>query len=183
MPLPDLAPIESPRLTLRPVVGADLADLLAVNGDPEVTRFLPYTTWRSMDDAVAWLGRMEALATAGTGQQLVVERRSDAKVIGTVLLFKHDEPSRRVELGYALGRADWGQGCMREALGALCTRAFASGQLRRLEAEVNPANRASCRLLESLGFALEGRLRQRWVAQGVAYDTRLYGLLADDGHG
>jgi [ribosomal protein S5]-alanine N-acetyltransferase len=52
--------------------------------------------------------------------------------------------------------------------------------VRRIEAEVNPANTASNALLLGLGFTHEGTARQRWVAKGRAYNTNLYGLLADE---
>lgn len=180
MPFDPISSIATPRLRLRPVAGADLPDLLEVNGDPEVTRFLPYATWQSLDDGVAWLGRMDALAATGTGRQLVVERSADAKVVGTVLLFKFDEGSARVELGYVLGRKHWQQGLMCEALAGVCEHAFSALAIRRIEAEVNPANVASHALLERLGFTREGTLRQRWVAKGMAYDTHVYGCLADE---
>jgi RimJ/RimL family protein N-acetyltransferase len=177
-----LDPIVTPRLHLRDVAEADLVDLLRINGDPEVTRFLPYAPWSGLDDARSWLHRMRELGAAGTGRQLVLVQRDGGRVIGTLLLFRFDAVSARLELGYVLGRAHWGQGWMHEALQATCVAAFTQLGMRRLEAEVNPANRASTRLLERLGFTLEGRLRQRWVARGEAYDTHLYGLLADDGH-
>jgi RimJ/RimL family protein N-acetyltransferase len=37
-------------------------------------------------------------------------------------------------------------------------------------------------LLQRVGFSLEGTMRQRWVAKGVAYDTNFYGYLAEDWH-
>lgn len=172
--------LDTPRLTLRPVAAADLPDLLEVNGDPQVTRLLPYATWQSLQDGQAWLERMAALGASGTGQQLVVVRRADAKVIGTLLLFKFDAGSKRVELGYVLGRSHWGQGLMREAVVAACSHAFTGLGIRRIEAEVNPDNAASCALLARVGFVLEGTLRKRWMAKGVAYDTRIYGCLAED---
>lgn len=177
------APIESicaERLMLRPVAERDLPDLLEINGDPEVTRFLPYATWQSLDDGAAWLRRMETLGSTGAGQQLVVARNEDGKVIGTVLLFKFDEGSARVELGYVLGRQYWKQGLMREALEAVCAHAFSAMAIRRMEAEVNPMNHGSNALLQRVGFTLEGTMRQRWVAKGVAYDTNFYGYLAED---
>lgn len=180
MPFPAITRIASPRLTLRPVTAADLEDLLEVNGDPAVTRFLPYPTWQSVADGTAWLARMEALASSGTGRQLVLVRNADSKVIGTLLLFRYDEGSSRVELGYVLGRSHWGQGLMREAIAAACADAFGRLDLRRIEAEVDPANVASNQLLLRVGFVVEGTLRKRWVARGVAYDTNLYGYLIDD---
>lgn len=180
MPFPSIARVDSPRLTLRAVQASDLPDLLEVNGDPQVTRFLPYATWQSLQDGEAWFARMQALGASGSGQQLVLARRSDSKVIGTMLLFKYDEGSSRMELGYALGRAHWKQGLMREAIVAACSHAFEAQGIRRIEAEVNPDNLASGALLAAVGFTLEGRLRKRWVAKGAAYDTNIYGCLAQE---
>jgi ribosomal-protein-alanine N-acetyltransferase len=183
MPLSHITPIHSGRIVVRPVTRSDLRDLLEINGDDEVTRYLPYATWQSPDDGTAWLARMQALGASGTGQQLVIAAAGDGKVIGTVLLFKFDEPSARVELGYVLGRAHWRQGLAREALRAVCGHAFGRLGIRRIEAEVNPDNLASNALLQRLGFMHEGRLRQRWVAKGVAYDTHIYGCLAQEWRG
>jgi RimJ/RimL family protein N-acetyltransferase len=180
MPLPRFSQVSTPRTTLREVSGADLPDLLEINGDPEVTRYLPYVTWASDADATAWLERMQALDESGNASQLVIARNKDDKVIGTALLFKYDEGSNRVELGYVLGRMHWRQGYAAEALGALLDHLFGAMGIRRVEAEVNPDNEASNALLRKLGFRHEGFLRQRWVAKGEAYGVNVYGLLADD---
>lgn len=180
MPFPTIVLVESARTLLRAVLAEDLADLMEVNGDPQVTQFLPYATWQTLEDGIAWLGRMQSLQASGSGQQLVLQRRSDGKVMGSLLLFKFDEASARVELGYVLGRSHWGQGLMSEAVLAVCARAFGTWGVRRMEAEINPLNAASCGLLERAGFLLEGTLRQRWVAKGLAYDTRLYAALAHE---
>ena len=178
MSLPAFGPLSTPRLVIREVRHADLDDLFEVNGDHEVTRFLPYAAWQSRDDGVAWLTRMTSLVERGNARQLVVVRNDDDKVIGTLLLFNFDPGSARLELGYVLGRAHWGRGLMREALQSVCAYAFGSLGIRRLEAEVHSSNVASIRLLRSLGFVHEGTLRKRWAAKGAAYDTDMYGLLS-----
>jgi RimJ/RimL family protein N-acetyltransferase len=180
MPLAPVPPLRTPRLTVREIVAADLADLMAVNGDPEVTRFLPYATWTGPDDALAWHRRMEALVAAGGTRQLVMGLNEDASVVGTVLLFKHDEGSRRVELGYTLARAHWGRGLAREALAAVLTHAFGAMGLRRVEAEVDPANLASNALLARLGFTREGLLRDKYEVKGRTYGVHAWGLLAGE---
>lgn len=180
MPLPLFPEIRTARLVVRTVAEPDLADLLEVNGDDEVTRYLPYATWRGHDDAIAWLSRMQGVCATGTARQLVIERQSDRKVIGTVLVFHFEEPSARVEIGYVLGRAHWRQGYATEALRAVCRHAFEDVGIRRVEAEARPDNFASNELLLSLGFTHEGRLRQRWVAKDETYDTNIYGLLLED---
>lgn len=179
--LSTLESIDAPELSLRRVHAGDLPALLAVNGDPEVTRFLPYRPWRDLDDATAWLARMQALHDGGSGAQLVLQRRADAALLGTLLLFRLDADHGRVEIGYVLGRAHWGGGWMRRALLATCAHAFGTLGLRRIEAEVQPANTRSAGLLRRVGFTHEGTARRRWVgSDGVPYDTLLFGLLADD---
>lgn len=180
MPLAPPEPIHTPRVTVRLLEESDLPGLMAVNGDDQVTRFLPYATWRSPEDAQAWHQRMQGLHQTGTALQFVLLDRATGEPAGTCLLFRHDEGSARAELGYVLGRAHWGSGLMQEALQGLLACAFGPLQLRRLEAEVNPANVASTRLLQRLGFTREGVLRQRWVGKGEPYDVVVFGLLSHE---
>jgi [ribosomal protein S5]-alanine N-acetyltransferase len=169
--------LHTPRLVVRRVQEQDLPALMHVNGDDAVTRHLPYASWRSMDDATAWLGRMRGLEAAGAACQYVVMDNTLGQAIGTCLLFKWEQASARAEVGYVLARAHWGQGLMREALAVLIGFAFNTLALNRIEAEVNPANTASLALLARLGFVQEGVLRERWVAKGQAYDVVAHGLL------
>jgi len=75
VPLQAPASIDSPRLQIRLVTRADLQDLMAVNGDEAVTRFLPYATWSAIADAHAWYERMEKIQATGTALQFVLIER------------------------------------------------------------------------------------------------------------
>jgi [ribosomal protein S5]-alanine N-acetyltransferase len=174
------SPIETERLCVRLVVESDLPALLEVNSSEEVTALLPYATWNSTADAEAWLQRMRGIETTGLAFQFVVVLKSTGKAIGSALVFRYEEGSARAELGYALGRAHWGQGLMREALSGLLDSAFGTMGLRRLEAEVDTRNSSSARLLQRLGFTKEGLLRQRWLTKGEARDVEMHGLLRDE---
>jgi [ribosomal protein S5]-alanine N-acetyltransferase len=181
MPLPANFPIQTPRLQLRTVIQSDLPDLLKVNSNPRVTDFLPYDTWHTPADAQAWFERTQTRCADGNGIQLVVALNAPPHtVIGTAILFAHDAESGRVELGYVLGEAHWGQGFAREAVGHLVRHCFAQMGIRRIEAQINPANTASCKLVEALGFTLEGHLRNRYTAKGRTYGVNLYAKLASD---
>ena len=180
MPLTAPNPIESERLLVRLVSKSDLPALLEVNSNHEVTALLPYATWNSMADAEAWLQRMKGIQATGLALQFVLVLKSTGMAIGTGLLFRFEEGSARAELGYALGRAYWGQGLMLEALEALISCAFGNMNLRRLEAEVDTRNQSSARVLQRLGFTKEGLLRQRWVSKGETNDVEVYGLLRNE---
>ena len=177
MPLsaPDL--ISAPRVQLHRLMRADLEALLAVNGDPQVTQYLPYKAWTSLADAEAWYLRMESLQQDGNAIQWVIERSDTRRAIGTCLLFRYEQANEAAELGYVLGREYWGKGWMSEALNAVIEWIFTSTPVRRLEAFVDGRNGASQRLLRRIGFVAEGTLRERWNVGGALVDANLYGLL------
>ena len=56
--------------------------------------------------------------------------------------------------------------------------AFDTLGLRRIEADIDPRNTSSCKLVERMGFVREGLLRDRWCVAGEVSDSALYGLLA-----
>lgn len=168
--------LDTPRLVLRLPGEDDLADILAIFSDPDVTRFWSGSPWSGMDEARAWLARMRRGQAEGTGLLLVLEARDSGHVIGDCTVFDIHH-TRRAEIGYALGRPFWGQGLMHEALTALVDYAFGPMDLRRLEADIDPANSASRRSLERLGFVREGLLRERWEVEGRLSDSEMFGLL------
>jgi len=174
------ATLETDRLVIRGIKETDMADLLVMNQDDEVLRFLPYAKWLGIDDGMAWLARVRKLEAAGTAVQLVLVDKASGRVIGACVLFKYDEGSSRAELGFAIARECWGKGLMVEALSVLIAHAFQVRGVRRLEAEANPLNTASCRLLARLGFAEEGLMRQRYRVKGAIYDTKIFGLLSGE---
>jgi [ribosomal protein S5]-alanine N-acetyltransferase len=172
--------IATERLVLRLVAPQDLPALLKVNADDVTTRYLPYASWSGMDDAQAWFERAAKRLETHEAAQFVMVQRESGNVIGSCLLFKFDQPSARAEVGYVLGREHWGAGYMFEAMKALVDFAFDHLALRRLEAEIDPRNTGSARLLERLGFKLEGVQRERWDSKGETSDSGLYGLLRSD---
>ena len=69
---------------------------------------------------------------------------------------------------------------MTEALNEFIHYAFSELKLNRLEADIDPDNKASAQLLVKLGFNLEGRLKQRWIVNGVVSDSEIYGLIRSE---
>lgn len=107
------------------------------------------------------------------GWSITVE--GDDRAIGT--LAAHEKRQGGViEIAYSLVRDHWGKGYAREAVTALIDQLFSEGH-RKLFGDVDPDNLASRRLLESLGFQLEGILRDEWNTHIGVRDTALYGLL------
>jgi ribosomal-protein-alanine N-acetyltransferase len=170
--------LQAARLTLRAMEPADADAVFAMRSDPVVQRYGSHPPWTDRQVAVGYIERnIEAMA-ARTGAQFSVVRRDDQAVVGTCTLFHLDEPCRRAEIGYVLLQAEWGKGYAQEAVSALLDWGFGPLGLNRVEADIDPRNVASARVLERLGFTREGLLRERWIVDGETSDSLLYGLLA-----
>ena len=164
-------------MRLRWLVPTDVPALYEVFSDPEVMRYWSHVPFTREEQARELLAAIEKAFAEKSLFQWGVALRDGDRVIGTCTLSSVDVSNRRAELGYALGRAHWGQGLMREALDRLLAYAFGDLGLRRLEADVDPRNAASIALLERLGFRREGHLRERWMVAGEVQDSLFYGLL------
>ena len=90
------------------------------------------------------------------------------------------ERDRRTEIDYDLSPAFWGLGFMTEALREVLRHDFEGIGLNRIQAIVHPENTRSARLLEKLGFQMEGILRQYHRVLDDYYDHLLYSLLKTD---
>ncbi len=106
--------------------------------------------------------------------------RSDDVVIGTCTLFHLEPRHRRAEVGYALRSDHWGRGIATEAATLALDWSFRMLGLHRIEADIDPRNHRSRHLLQRLGFASEGLLRQRYIVGDEVSDTELFGLLGED---
>jgi [ribosomal protein S5]-alanine N-acetyltransferase len=174
----DQVKLRTPRLVLRPQQSDDAQSLFALFSDPVATRYLSRLRWSTIEQAHEALAKDAEARAAGQILRLAVELAGHPGLVGQVLLFNFERPSRRAEMGYILAPSLWGRGYMHEALHALVDFAFSTLELNRLEAEIDPRNIASARSLERLGFAKEGHLHERWIVNGEVSDTGLYGLLA-----
>lgn len=179
MSTPPLPTLESPRLRLRPYRQDDARAIYALYSDPVVTRYWSFPAWTRREQANEYLAARMALETPAVYAWAMAEREGD-RLVGTTTLFSLSGPHKRAEIGYSLLPARQGQGLATEALRTVLGHAFGPLGLERIEADVDPRNEPSWRLLEKLGFRREGLLRNRWRVDGEVCDSFLYGLLRED---
>jgi [ribosomal protein S5]-alanine N-acetyltransferase len=147
-------PLLTERLELRAFELSDLDALHAVNGDPEVTRFMkPYPTAEHTRRALDVHVRE---ARAGRPAFWAVIERSSGDLIGDAGVGLVDGIGPEFELGYALGTHWWGRGYATEA--ARAVRDYALGELALPEvlALVRPDNAASINVVEKLDMERVG---------------------------
>lgn len=170
--------ISTSRLSLRAISETDLDDFYAIYSNPEVMRYWSTPPLPNKDAARTLIDEIHH--DVDRNEILKWGIALDGRLIGSVTLFHMDLTHRRSEIGYALGRAYWGNGYMQETLTAVINYAFDALNLHRIEADVDPRNHASVRTLERLGFLREGYLRERWQVSGEIQDAFFFGLLRPD---
>lgn len=84
------------------------------------------------------------------------------------------------EIGYVLAQPYWGRGLGTEAAGAAVRWAFGEGGFHRVQATCRPENVASWRVMEKVGLAREGLLRDHLLIRGRYRDSYLYAVLSID---
>lgn len=172
--------MQTERLRLRAFSRADADAFLKIFSDQRVLAYWASEPISTQVEAEALVDKELQLAEDNSCHNWAISLISDDNLIGKITLFRIDDANRRAEIGYFLDSDHWGQGYMFEALGCVLDHAFDELGLHRIEADVDPGNEPSLRLLDRFGFEREGFFRERWLMRGEWYDSIMLGLLADD---
>lgn len=171
----------TPRLRLREIAEGDWAAVRAYQSDPRYLAWREWTT-RSEQDARDFVAdRMrEAAGRPRRHFPLALELRDDPGLIGIASIRVTEPEHAQGETGIELAPEHWGRGLAREALAALLGLGFGELGLHRVSTVSLADNVAASRLVEGLGFRVEGRLREHRLMGGRWVDSVLHALLAGE---
>jgi RimJ/RimL family protein N-acetyltransferase len=145
--------IRTPRLLLRPQVGADIPAILSGLNDWNVVRwltFVPYPYTRG--DAEEWMARQVPVVP---GKAHFAIDLPGGGMIGGITLGN--------DLGYWLARSQHGRGYMTEACAAVLEWHFAALPDDIVPSGYHAGNAASASVQRKLGFVETGRREMRFV--------------------
>ena len=168
--------LETPRLTVRPASPEDAKALTRIQNTDFVRRYNGMDLWDEAQTA--------AILRKNAGRCFVLCLKASGEVIGELGI---EEDGLRWQanakmLDYYLDEAHARRGYMTEALSAVLAHLFRDEGLDVVSARVFAPNRASRRLLEGLGFRLDGVLRHcvKGGFDGVIYDDAVYSMLKEE---
>lgn len=142
--------LETDRLLLRPLTGADFDDYAAMMADPEVSGGLAEPIGNSPDDAwrslAVFIGHREI---RGYSHWALVEKATGAFVGRAGPWRPHGFPGLGV--GWCLARAHWGKGYASEAARAAVTYCFDSLDADEVVSAILPGNERSIAVAERIG--------------------------------
>lgn len=169
--------IETPRLILRDIRLTDAQRFFEIRSNPEVMKYMDRELTRSIEEAEEMLKDSIEAYRKQTAVIWAITFKDNDDMVGYVCLLKWQREHFRAEAAYALLPAYQGKGIMSEALGAVIKYGFETLNLHRIEADVNPGNMPSIKLLEKFNFQREAYFRENFFFNGKFVDSVIYGLL------
>ncbi len=157
--------LETSRLILRRFTPDDLDDLVALDADPAVMRYItggrPTPRDEMRDDYLPWWLAYYDRGDAW-GFWAAIERDTGAFLGWFHLRPNEGDPPDEPELGYRLLRAAWGRGYATEGSRALVDKAFVELGARRVYATTMTVNVGSRRVMEKAGLRFVRRFTMPW---------------------
>lgn len=158
------APVITRRMRLRSFTTDDVDDLVALDSDPQVRRFVDDGRQVTAHGAAAAIERWQASAPDGPASGCwAADELESGRFLGWFHLFVPDGGSDRERvLGYRLVAARWGRGLATEGSRALIAMAFETASIQRVTAETLTIHAASRRVMEKCGMRLARRFQAEW---------------------
>ena len=151
-----MAELKTERLVVREFVSDDAEFILDLLNQPSFIRFIGDKGVRSVDDAKNYIatGPVESYRQHAFGLYLVELKESKIPIGMCGVLKRQSLPDP--DLGFAFLPEYWRKGYAFEAASAVVDQAKDVFKLTRILAITTPDNDASIKLLQRLGFQLEG---------------------------
>lgn len=169
--------LESDCIRLRGIREEDISILYELFSNPQVMRYWSHSPMRTRQEAIDYANTLLESFVKHEALRWVIADLSSDQMIGTCALYEINPAHARAGLGYALMPEHWGKGLATEAASLAISYGFLELDLHRIEADTEPNNLRSNKVLERLGFQREGLLRERFMHPDGIQDSLIFGLL------
>ena len=130
--------------------------------------------------ALNYVDRQRGRLGEGVGFSFVIADARSDEALGGIGLWLRNHEQGRGSVGYSVAPRARGRGAAGDALVAVTGFAWTFPELFRLEAFIEPANRASIRTARAAGFTREGVLRSYMELGGVRRDMAVFARLRSE---
>jgi ribosomal-protein-alanine N-acetyltransferase len=174
-PFPQLV---TDRIGLRQISQKDVNAVFSLRSDKRVMQFIDRPIAKTTEDAAELIQKIIDSLTTNDGITWGIALKNDPGLIGTIGFWRIIKEHWRAEIGYLLHPDFQGKGIMQEAMGLVLDYGFKKMNLHSIEANVNPVNAASIKLLERNNFIREAYFKENFCYDGKFLDSAIYSLLA-----
>lgn len=174
--------LETDRLILRKFTSTDAVAMYRNwASDPEVTKFLTWKTYESVEVAKTVINDWkQSYEKEDFYQWAIVLKELGDEPIGSISVVHINERISEMEIGYCIGKKWWNKGVMTEALQAVIDLLFGEVGVNRISARHDANNPSSGKVMKKCNMAYEGTLKSAgWNNQGVC-DMSCYAILRNE---
>lgn len=171
--------IETKRLCLKQITVTDANDLFLLRSNKTAMKYLDRPLATSIQDIEELLKKINEHWQQNIAIGWGITIKNAPRLIGTIGYYRIEKEHYRAEIGYMLHPNYWAMGIMNEAISAIIDFGFNTLKLHSIEANVNPNNVASIRILEKNKFRKEAHFKENYFFNGFFLDTTIYSLLKE----
>jgi ribosomal-protein-alanine N-acetyltransferase len=165
------------RLQLRQLTTGDVKEIFELRSNKTVMHFIDRPMAVTQDDALVFIQKITDNLHINEGITWAIAFKGEATLIGTIGFWRIDKENHRAEIGYMLQPQHHKKNIMHEAMVITLDYGLNSMRLHSVEANVNPANEASKKLLLKNNFNQEAYFKENYYFKGQFLDTVIYSLL------
>lgn len=172
--------LETERLIIRPIKLDDKNEIFEYRSDTETNK---YQGWipKTIADVETFIGNTsKQINEPETWFQFVLIEKETQKVIGDLGIHFLDKENKQVEIGCTLNKVFQNKGYAKESVKKAIDYLFKELNKHRIITSIDPYNKNSIRLVESIGFRKEAHfieslfINEKWV------DDLIYALIEKD---
>jgi len=151
--------------------------IFQIRSNIDVMKYVDMPLHQSINDSLSLIENCSLSFENKLGISWGIHLKGSNKLIGYAGIWRITREHFRGEVGYAMLPEFWSNGLMSEALSSIIKCGFEKLGLHSLEANINPANKDSIKLIEKLGFKQEAYFIENYYFDGKFIDSAIYSLL------
>lgn len=167
--------LQGNRIKFEPLSESILDDFHSYLSDEDVSRYIGWPLTHTIDESKAYLDKLFDDEKKGTHEYASMVL--DGKHIGTMMFFNFAKEAKNLEVGYVVSKDYWGHGYTTEAMELVMSYLKLSTDYHKVYARVVGGNSASSKVLEKVGFRLEGQLVDQYLVDQTYHDALYYGVI------
>lgn len=169
------------RLYLRPIDLEDAEKIFEYKSNKEVNKFQGFIP-KNISEVEDFIQNKTAreINIENTWFQFVIIHDRDNKVIGDIGLHFLEGGNNQVEFGITLNSAYQQKGYAKEAMESVLSYLFRDLEKHRIIASIDPRNKSSIQLLESLKMRKEAHFKKSLFIENEWVDDVVYAILKEE---
>ena len=169
------------RIKLIKLDESGLEDMWEYSKNPLLYKYFEFLPQKTIDETKEYLKKLITRDSADNANYWFISLKKNGKIIGSFGVHDIDWRKKDAEISYGISPDYWGESYFKETLRIVLKYLFKEQGFHRVYATTRFDNMPSIKGLESVGFKMEGRLREYYYSHdGKRYDAVVLGLLKEE---